>query len=502
MRISPGLHGVSRSRASTPASWIDPLDLNPYLYFAADTNVNTSGGAVDTWYSQWYGGSAPSNGRGEYLTQSTANLQPAHDSADGHITFDVVSSEEDKLEYSSAVTQAGVLITATSNGIFAFVVNADSVDEITALGFETGYFQGIDLYAMAVLPTTVTDAEIAGVIKYFEREKGATRNPAASPGVTYYWKDRTDIVTPKLDAIDFSALTDLREAWEGCSSMTSFPTIDSSNVTNFYRVWQDCTALTSFPELDVSSGVSFSSCWYNCDGLTSFPALTFSSGTNFYAAWRLCNNVGFTSFPAVTFSTDADDDIDFTNTWRSCTRLTSFPALNLSRGTDVNSTWKDCTAMTSFGACTFSTTATDDISFNTAWSGCTALTTFPALNLSRGTTFVESWMGNTAMTSFGAVTFSTHADDDVNFTDAWRSCTALESFPALNLSRGTNFANAWYGCNDASFTSFPVVTFSTDADDDINFHQAWYLCSAFTSFPHWTCREGGILLRAGGTARP
>ena len=71
---------------------IDPLDLNPYLYFAADTNISTSGGAVSTWYSQWYGTSGPSNGRSEYLTQSTTNRQPAHDSSDKHVTFDVVSS--------------------------------------------------------------------------------------------------------------------------------------------------------------------------------------------------------------------------------------------------------------------------------------------------------------------------------------------------------------------------------------------------------------------------
>ena len=257
---------------------IDPLDLNPYLYFAADANVSASGGAVNTWYSQWYGTSGPSNGRSEYLTQGTANLQPAHDT-DGYMTFDTDEAEKDKLALSVAVGQAGVLIVATSNGIFAYEVDADSIDEVTALGHETGQFYSLDLYAYVLLPATVSDTEIAGVIKYLEEVKGATRNPTL--GLSQYWYTRADLVTPKFDAIDFSAVPTFNNAWFYCTGLTCFPHIDTSSGTGFYSAWNNCSSLTSFPLLDVSSGTAFQQAWDGCSGLTSFPLLDVSNSTSF-----------------------------------------------------------------------------------------------------------------------------------------------------------------------------------------------------------------------------
>ncbi len=128
-----GVCSATRPATRTPDGipyWA-PLDLNPYLYFDARVNVNTEGGDVDLWYSQWYGGTVPSNGLSAYLDQGTAEWQPTH-STDGYIQFDNVDT---RLEYDSPVGQAGVLICATDNGIFAYEVDADSVDEITALGW-------------------------------------------------------------------------------------------------------------------------------------------------------------------------------------------------------------------------------------------------------------------------------------------------------------------------------------------------------------------------------
>ena len=164
--------GNSLGSRSIPAAfnWIvDPLVLNPFLYFDGAENVTTAGGAVSSWGER----SAGTNQLDRTLAQGTASLQPDN-TTEKSVDFD---GTDDKLAFDVAVAQAGVLICATNNGIFAYEVDADSVDEITALGWEKGYFQDLDLFAMALLPTTVTDTQIAGVIKYLERETGATKNP-------------------------------------------------------------------------------------------------------------------------------------------------------------------------------------------------------------------------------------------------------------------------------------------------------------------------------------
>jgi len=471
--------GLKAGLAVWKAMARNPLKVAHYLYFRANANITTDGGAVSAWTDAGLSTLTRS------LAQGTGSLQPAHDTSDDHITFD---SADDKLVFNSAVEQAGVLVVATSNGIFAYEVDADSVDEITALGWEKGYFQGIDLYAYILFTTAITDVELAGVIRYLEEDTNATKNPTGN--LTNYFRNRADLVTPKFDALDFGGVTAIPLAWMDCGSLTSFPSVDLSSATDFRNTWNN-TALTTFPALTFSTDgdddIRFDSAWQGCTSLTSFPALNLSRGTNFSNTWQDCT--GLTSFPAATFSTHADDDVNFNSTWRACTGLTSFPALNLSRGTYFGSAWRGCSnaSFTSFPAVTFSTHADDDLNFLNAWNDC-RFTSFPALNLSRGTNFEGAWTGNTAMTSFGACTFSTTASDDINFSQAWRSCTALTSFPALNLSRGTDFNSTWNGCN--SMTSF----LATGLDSGTTFTYAWYGCTALTTFP-------AIPLTAGTTFR-
>jgi len=349
-----GVCSATRPATRTPDGipyWA-PLDLNPYLYFDARVNVNTEGGDVDLWYSQWYGGTVPSNGLSAYLDQGTAEWQPTH-STDGYIQFDNVDT---RLEYDSPVGQAGVLICATDNGIFAYEVDADSVDEITALGWEKGFFQTLKLYAMTLLPATVSDVQIAGVIQYFEEELGATRNPTGS--LYNYFRARTDLVTLKFAALDFSGVTNFYTCWYGCSSLEEFPgTLDLSSGTNFALCWLGCSSLESFPgTLDLSSGTNFSYCWYGCSSLEEFPGtLDLSSGTNFSYCWR------------------------------GCTSLENFPSeLDLSSGTNFYTCWYNCSSLEDFPANMFdywSPGTPASICFVGAWDGCSSLTATSVENI-------------------------------------------------------------------------------------------------------------------------
>ena len=365
-----GVCSATRPATRTPDGipyWA-PLDLNPYLYFDARVNVSTEGGEVDLWYPQWYGGTAPPNGLSDYLDQGTAEWKPLH-STDGYIQFDNVDT---RLEYDPPVSQAGVLICATDNGIFAYEVDADSVDEITALGWEKGYFQTLKLYAMTLLPATVSDLQIAGVIQYFEEELGATRNPTGS--LYQYWRSRGDLIALKFDAVDFSGVTNFTNCWGSCNSLTSFPHIDTSGGTDFTYTWYN-TPLTSFPDLDVSSGIQFGSTWMDCTSLAEFPVLDVSSGVGFFRAWQNCASLE--SFPG---DLDLSSGTNFYACWYQCTSLEDFPA-NLfdywSPGTPASNcfvnAWDGCSSLTA--------TSVENILNSIATSGVAAPASGPDITI-------------------------------------------------------------------------------------------------------------------------
>ena len=493
---------------------IEPKDLRPLLLYYGTQGITTEGGSVEKWTQA----AGKSNQLVRDLVQTTAEEQPMHDASGGFLQFDAVDKQ---LDFSAtAVEQAGVLVVATSNGIFAYEVDADSVATISALGAKTSYFQGLGLYAYVLLPTTVSHPEVDSMIRWLEANTGATKDPAGS--LFEYWRDRNDLVTPISGGLDYSGVTNLHSAFRAASSLTSFPALNLSGVTDltytfrdcnalssidanldvsgttkFYQTFEGATALTSFPLLDTSSGTTFYYCWYGCTGLKSFPALDMSSGTNFYNAWYNCSaleafpavdmssgtNFGqawrsctaMTTFGDCTFSSDPSVDIDFTDTWRLA-GITDFPALNLSRGTSFLRCWENNDALETFGAVTFSTTATDDINFQEAFTLWDNVASFPALNLSRGTNFTYAWRGN-KMTSFGVCTFSTTATDDLNFTEAWKDSNQMTTFPAVNLARGTSFEGAWYNCS--SITTF----LATGLDSGVNFKNTWNNCLSLTSFP-------------------
>jgi len=339
------------------------------------------------------------------------------------------------------------LICATDNGIFAYEVDADSVDEITALGFETGYFQTLKLYAMTLLPATVSDVQIAGVIQYFEEELGATMNPTGN--LTQYWRGRTDLVAPKFAALDFSGVTNLADCWHTCTSLTEFPEIDTSSVTTANDSWKSCSSLEEFPTLDLSSGTTFSNCWRSCSSLEEFPALDLSSGTNFSNCWTGCTSL--TEFPG---TLDLSSGTSFNYCWHGCSSLEEFPSeLDLSSGTDFASCWRSCSSLEEFPSELDLSSGTN---FNSCWQSCSSLEEFPgALDLSSGT----------------------------DFNSCWQSCSSLENFPgALDLSSGTDFFGCWYNCS--SLEDFPANFFDywTPGTPATNcFQYAWDGCSSLTA---------------------
>ena len=93
------------------------------------------------------------------------------------------------------------------------------------------------------------------------------------------------------DTGNFGNVIDFTQAWYGCESLISFPSIDTGKGEDFVGTWRACSALTSFPLLDVSSATTFNSAWSYCNSLISFPKKYFDNctATDFTEAFRNTN---------------------------------------------------------------------------------------------------------------------------------------------------------------------------------------------------------------------
>ncbi len=245
---------------------------------------------------------------------------------------------------------------------------------------------------------------------------------------------------------DTSAITDWREAFYNCSSLSgSFPSFDFSGATNFSNAWFGCSSMTAFPAVgNQTDGVtSFSSAWSGCSSLTSFPLIDTSAGTGFYQAWNGCSSL--TSFPLI----DTSAGTNFQEAWRNCSSLTSFPLIDTSAGTN----------------------------FQLAWSGCSSLENFELIDTSAGTNFYATWRGCSSLTSFPLIITSA----GTSFQEAWRNCSSLASFESIDISSGTTFYYAWQNCS--SLTDFPANFFDSWSPASVAnkcFYLTWDNCTSLT----------------------
>lgn len=96
----------------------------------------------------------------------------------------------------------------------------------------------------------------------------------------------------KLDLpYDMSSVTLLNNAFDGLSSLTSFPLIFIPSVTLLQSTWKNCIKLTVFPNINFVNIERFTTCWENCSKLISFKSLDFSSLTHGNNAFTSCSSL-------------------------------------------------------------------------------------------------------------------------------------------------------------------------------------------------------------------
>lgn len=193
-----------------------------------------------------------------------------------------------------------------------------------------------------------------------------------------------------------------------------------------FRSFNRCSNLEAFDAtVDATGGTNFSNAWRNCSSLTSFPLIDTSSGTVFTDAWNDCSSL--TSFPLI----DTSSATNFQRAWQDCSSLTSFPLIDTSSATGFPQAWKNCSSLTSFPLID----ASSVINFRETWRSCSSLTSFPLIDISSGTVFYVAWQNCSSLTDFPANFFDSWTGTPVNdcFQGAWQGCTSLTATSVENI---------------------------------------------------------------------
>ncbi|MDB4726238.1 hypothetical protein OAF54_02285 [bacterium] len=404
------------------------IDSQGYYFFDAQKAPAVP---ITTGSSAWNGRIVGSdNGDSDrYATQGTTNDAPV---GDGYVvTF---ADNSDHLDIPQ-VTQAGWQVVGTSLGTFAYRVNNTAVTELNLLGNAGTQRLVGDSYGIILLPESATNADIEQARKLLI-DRGAA-DSVVSIGYGSAWNNRTDIVEFRHSSFEDAA--NLIKAFKGQTALNLFSAIQAPICTNFSQAWQGCSSLQSFPAdaklgTAAATGVNFTSAWQD-SGLTSFPALDLSSGTTFSRAWQSSDLI---SFPE---NIDLSSGIDFTDAWRNINTLLSFPAgLNLSSGQ----------------------------TFDDAWRSATSLTSFPLINISSGKRFRRSWYNCSSMTDWPSGFFDSWSPSYIFsgvFQETWAACSALTAQSVENILTSIDASNQ-HGTDDGTSTGNPLGDSGIDIDYD------------------------------------
>jgi hypothetical protein len=172
--------------------------------------------------------------------------------------------------------------------------------------------------------------------------------------------------------------------------LNNFPVYNFPNVTDIFEAWKGCSGLLAFPQINFPKATRATSAWNSCSSLATFPLIT---------------------LPEVT---------DVSMAWLGCSSLTEFPPIQFTKAITLNQAWKECTSMRKFGVIT----APIATMFRQSWYK-SGITVFPDLDLRAGKDFTQALSGSIHLTTFGKVQFR----DSTNFSNFISRCSSLTTFP-------------------------------------------------------------------------
>ena len=316
---------------------------------------------------------------------------------------------------------------------------------------------------------------------------GASVGFTGTEMVRLLFNQATNVFIP-LFKYDTSGITSLQQAFSGNRELsptglgayapwawvpTQLPNCVSLASTFYYVGWSVATTdeRQLFPTLQTSGKLTdVSSCFENT-AMQKFagdtPFSNTENVTNWRAAFRNCRltNVNVNTIKATTLKQIFEAN-----------RFVTSPFFNAPNCTDFTKIFYKCDSMTAMNSGISNSTYRNGIIFDSAWQDCIKLTSFPLINTSSGTDFKKAWSGCEELTSFPAIDIS----NATSISEAWYACKALKTFPSLDYSSLKSASIAWAACNSLETFSPSKGSSSLDFPEATSLYYAWS-CLLYTS---------------------
>lgn len=276
--------------------------------------------------------------------------------------------------------------------------------------------------------TDVTDTNITYIKSYLQANptKYVNLSPTYitnySMSLSYLFENCTTLIeSPRFMAPTYGLHPSMYATFRGCTNLKYGYLI--SGTQDASNAFQGCTSLISFPGGTTSSLRDISYFCYGCTSLQSMPYLP--DVTNMEGAFRDC-----TSLTSITNIPSSVRNIAYA--FKGCTGITSAPDIPYGI-TSLESTFEGCTGITTFS---FPLSVRN---VKNCFKGVTSLETVN--NVPSGITNAEScFEGCTSLTTINLFSIPLNTlKNNVNFKDMFKGCTSLTS-----IGSAVEMADDWH----------------------------------------------------------
>ena len=138
---------------------------------------------------------------------------------------------------------------------------------------------------------------------------------------------------------DTANVTDMRNMFRDCSSLTTVPLFDTTNVTNMADMFEYCSSLTTVPLFDTKNVTNMNYMFYNCSSLTTVPLFDTKNVTNMADMFYKCSSL--TTVPLF----DTKNVKNMSYMFIGCSSLTTVPLFDTTNVTNMGSMFYNCSSL-------------------------------------------------------------------------------------------------------------------------------------------------------------
>ena len=338
----------------------------------------------------------------------------------------------------------------------------------------------MEIPSTAIESWDVSEAGDSSVIAYVEDDGrgagtykvtiGAQGNIIASSGC-YLFRDFENVESIDLTYLDTIKVTNMREMFDGCSSLTSLDLshFNTSQVTDMTHMFYKCSSLTNLDvsNFNTSQVTSMNYMFASCSSLTSLDVSSFDTSkvTDMNQMFYFCSEL--TSLDVSGFDTSQVTKMYGMFSW--CRSLTSLNTTNFntSNATDMRSMFDYCRNLTSLNLTNFNTSQVTRMS--SMFENCRKLTSLDLsnFNTSQVTDMSSMFDECSGLTSLDISNFDTSQVTDMD--SMFAHCSNLTSLDLSNFDTSQVTDMGWMFQECSNLTSLDVSGFDTSQVTDMSY---------------------------------